>query len=1315
MPNKSIEGFRKEHDIQTGYELSPVKGWFSVVIPQNDKNSINYCQNPSFETNLNGWTEVNSTISRVISDQYRGAYSCKITPSSSSDSGVYYTVPTGVDGSSYYSASIFIKGNPGDTFYIYCYLPSSSERVSVLKEYRGKANWYRISASFGSVVAGSIRIYIIRKSGGSLLPFYIDCCQFEDRQYPTTYFDGDNEESIAGLDTYYWSLTHHASTSVRLSGVASGGKEVNLNDFGLHVIGYAGLGAPPFNHISTPLSTGGSYYQKSIPQNRQFVLVCRVDGENIRDLHRIRSELISAFSPNTRTVIPQPMILKYYREDSCLEGMTPIINIPCVYSSGLEGNIDNLFSENLAIVFTQYTQKVYSDKDEVDTITSELLQSIDMLDLSPIKLGVFDPNLQRMIPYNDRLPKNGIPEIGIAYPEEQLVGEFGNRLYIDTFGNIFGYGNTTALIYEGLMKFIPGIGWTEYSPSPGSVVTAFCVDDNGNHYAAVSGDVNIYKRAPGESSWSSIGTLSGAGYRVYKMGWHDGYMYVGGYFISISGVTSGGIIRYNGSSWEDLDSGFITGGEKIFDFDFDPSGNIYVVGRNFGQVGSSSVSVNGIAMFSILSGTWSNIGDLTYSGGAARVYSISINPTGTVYVVGLIDTAEGTAVVNVAKLLGGTWYAMSTGLGGASDIPYDIIYVDSTHIYACGTFNNTGVTTLNYIAMWNGSAWVNIDGGLYAPSGSIGGREMAYVDDVLYVIGGFTMAGVVDVKNFARWDSTSHWVNPAYNLAVKIYAGGTNVFHVFEDGTYYIVYNNVGFFDGNNFNYLGRGVNGTVHDITWNPIDASLYVVGEFDYAGGIRCDGVARWDGEWHSLNGIGPYDSVSSYYARMVKVDISGNVYIIGNFPSIGTDTSLSGIAKWNGSSWSDIGGGVNKTAGAAFVVYDVILLANGNMYICGSFNQTVGGTALAGVALWNGSTWSNLGAGVTSGTASLLAINDDETILYVAGNITTIGGISTKIAKWTIATSAWSNVGDYSFYDPPSSMVYSNGKIYVYGGNKASLTGGKDHFAVTSVYDEDTATWDYATDGSTPYNVVYEIFSHKAFTFSSGIYIKPQTIRRYIEFSGYINIDNGINRPVIRFSSVGILYMVRNLTNGSVVYFNKTLRSGMSVTLDFENRIFKDSGGNVFNPLSYGMGDFYLSEGMNEISIILHTNDYTESDEIPAFYDVSGLDYISATNCPDGRLYAIVEVIGIGPYDEKITVYSDLAHTTVVAETTEYDITLSGNNLINSGGVGSLSGRVGTTEISSSDSDADIQIVLNLGGDTAYVYHKKTYQSLDEALYE
>jgi hypothetical protein len=150
--------------------------------------------------------------------------------------------------------------------------------------------------------------------------------------------------------------------------------------------------------------------------------------------------------------------------------------------------------------------------------------------------------------------------------------------------------------------------------------------------------------------------------------------------------------------------------------------------------------------------------------------------------------------------------------------------------------------------------------------------------------------------------------------------------------------------------------------------------------------------DANWVSFN-PGMPGADSDVYA--IAVDASGNVFVGGDFAVIGTIVA-NGMAKWNGSAWSALGAGMDSNVYA-------LAVTGTTLYAGGSFINA-GAVAATNIAKWNGSAWSALGKGTDS---YVYALAVSGTTLYAGGDFANAGGVAANyVAKWN--GSAWSALG-------------------------------------------------------------------------------------------------------------------------------------------------------------------------------------------------------------------------------------------------------------------------------------------------------------------
>ena len=400
-------------------------------------------------------------------------------------------------------------------------------------------------------------------------------------------------------------------------------------------------------------------------------------------------------------------------------------------------------------------------------------------------------------------------------------------------------------------------------------------------------------------------------------------------------------------------------------------------------------------------------------------------------------------------------------VAGVGGLAY-VAAVNGDTLYVGGIFGTAGNVVANGIAAYNltTNKWSSLD----TTSSDHGVR--GFVASILingsdvYFGGGFSSAGGVPAKNIVD-----------YNTATRTWTA-------LGSGT-------------------SNGVNNYAVDMLY--VGGNLYVGGEFDTAGSVAANYVARWDGaSWHAL-GLGTDNWV---YA----LAISGNeLYAGGYFKNAGGDTA-NYIAKWDGTNWSHVGTSKTDING----IVNSIVGAGNSLYIGGGF-MAAGGTTVNKIAKWNGTSWSAVGSGVVGNevvdlvwsggklyacglfaTAGLITVNNIVEIdtstnsysalgsgtnagtngpfwwgtaangkLYLPGQFTTAGGTSAfGIASWDGVN--WSSLGGSP--NAPGGNVYalalSGSNIYVGG---VFLTAGTGMANNIAVFNTSTSTWSSLGSGS------------------------------------------------------------------------------------------------------------------------------------------------------------------------------------------------------------------------------------------------------------
>ncbi|MEM1182788.1 MAG: hypothetical protein AAGM22_30870, partial [Acidobacteriota bacterium] len=191
-----------------------------------------------------------------------------------------------------------------------------------------------------------------------------------------------------------------------------------------------------------------------------------------------------------------------------------------------------------------------------------------------------------------------------------------------------------------------------------------------------------------------------------------------------------------------------------------------------------------------------------------------------------------------------------------------------------------------------------------------------------------------------------------------------------------------------------------------------LYAAGSFQIAGEVPVRGIASWDGAgWSALPGAdGEVGLDSQVEALQVFDDGSGSALYIGGFfrSAGGLDTER--IVRWDGTTWSDVGGGLTGP------VYDLAIFDDGSgsaLFAAGYFPGAEGGAEASILERWDGTAWSTVAtASHASGfvpRGRALVVHDDGSGpgLFLGGLFTDIGDDTVNgLARWD--GTAWSAVG-------------------------------------------------------------------------------------------------------------------------------------------------------------------------------------------------------------------------------------------------------------------------------------------------------------------
>jgi hypothetical protein len=532
------------------------------------------------------------------------------------------------------------------------------------------------------------------------------------------------------------------------------------------------------------------------------------------------------------------------------------------------------------------------------------------------------------------------------------------------------------------------------------------------------------------SSWSALNDTGGLGLDSYALDlsvYDDGTgeaLYVGGAFTNAGGIVANHIARWDGTTWSALSgpSGIGVAGrvETMAVFDDGTGVGLFVAGA-FTEAGG--ITVNHIAKWD--GTTWSQLIGSTGIGVNGAVLTLAIYDDGggeALFAGGGFEWVDGIEVNRVVKWDGLSWSALSgpSGMGveGGMSSAVNVLGVfddgSGEALFAGGSFDTAGGVLVNHIAQWNGGFWSPLGEALGA---GIIGEVMAFTtfeDDngpLLYAGGDFFSAGGVIVNNIAAWDGTS-WSALIGSSGTGL-NGEVNALAVFDDGTGEALYaggNGIAKWEGDGWSGLegvaGEGVDHYVYALALfdDGMGEALYVGGKFWNAGGSPAFHIAKWDGtSWSDLNGPLGSGTNGDVLSLVVFDDGSGEaLYVGGSFGEAG-GVSVSGIAKWDGAEWSRPCGSSGDCLGGQVKALAVFDDGNGSALYAGGDLNGAGGLTLNDIGKWDGNIWSALSGPSGFGTdrqVTALTVYDDGTgeALYVGGWFENAGGVEVNhVARW------------------------------------------------------------------------------------------------------------------------------------------------------------------------------------------------------------------------------------------------------------------------------------------------------------------------------
>ncbi|MFN8359065.1 MAG: hypothetical protein U0264_04035 [Candidatus Kapaibacterium sp.] len=483
--------------------------------------------------------------------------------------------------------------------------------------------------------------------------------------------------------------------------------------------------------------------------------------------------------------------------------------------------------------------------------------------------------------------------------------------------------------------------------------------------------------------------------------------------------------------------------------------------------------------------TWSTMIDSIIPGGLSTFWANGED----IYIAGEFSSVQGYNANRIAKWDHTTkrWSGLGSGISGDDyGVKINTIHITDNQVYAAGQFATAGSQNVNNIARFDQSTftWYPLgDAKTNAPC--IIGLGPAYVfndNNKLLVIGNYEYAGDKRINSVGYWTGNA-WENAGtgiiggagyvYNGAVRFFTSPTGLTNyarigttTYLAGTFETVgassCDNIITYDNGSTECVGGGVTQShqgssatiIHPASITSIQSirkDLYVTGNFTKAGNVKVESIAKWDGSsWNDIGGV----FGSTYSSYKLAEDSLHRLLVFGNLTKAG-QIVCNGIASWDGHQWEARG---YKSANSAVIVNSLCVAPDGTIILSG-YTSNVGYPGYYFLGMLQGDSIVQLSNvylnGNTNGSISAIACKGD--MLYIAGNFDHIGTIdANNVAVYNLKTQQWSSLGSGFVKTISRDTVTHNSAIVrtiafvgdtVYFGGLFSYAGGKPSFNIAA----------------------------------------------------------------------------------------------------------------------------------------------------------------------------------------------------------------------------------------------------------------------------
>ena len=169
------------------------------------------------------------------------------------------------------------------------------------------------------------------------------------------------------------------------------------------------------------------------------------------------------------------------------------------------------------------------------------------------------------------------------------------------------------------------------------------------------------------------------------------------------------------------------------------------------------------------------------------------------------------------------------------------------------------------------------------------------------------------------------------------------------------------------------------------PQPEQLVVGGQFSAAGSLAIGNLALFDPVTQVWSAIG---GGTDGEVLAIEVQPNGGLVIAGTFTQVNGVTAA-GIAAWNGTTWSGLPGAVGTVMALG---HD----SSGEL-VAGGLFSSIGGVAALNVARWDGTNWNAMGAGLAAATSITASPGVHDLAVLANGTLVAAGVLAARVATW------------------------------------------------------------------------------------------------------------------------------------------------------------------------------------------------------------------------------------------------------------------------------------------------------------------------------